>query len=168
METKLIMKNIKQKQVVDVIKKNNFFNKKDFDFTPSDNNNFEIIYRPIPEYRFSINGDTYKGVPGSGGNPVFKIRFNGWENGLRGMEVWLNYVQQNIVVGNPWAEEEETIKDFFAENNSEATQELLSREDQKVFAEKIDLLLDRLKGIDVDVTKISVDMEDLKRKSSEI
>ncbi len=167
MDKDLKMMPLKQKQVVDVIEKSEF-SKSQFEFYPINNDRFKVTYLALPLFHFVIN--EYKkcsGVPGANGSNYYSSISNDWNGHLKALEIWLIFLRENIIVGDPWAENE-NLKEFFFENNFSSYEELLNPEEQAVFCKKLDLLIIHIQDIDVDITTIADDMEHLKQMSSKI
>ena len=158
---------VRQKQVADRIFKNGF-NSQDFEFTPLSALQFNVHYKPNRFYLFSVDQQLfYMGVPGANGNPTFREKAKDWEGILKGFDVWLEYLSENIDAGNPW-EEIQATKENLNNMQFDSYEEMLNEDEQKTFSAKIDMLVEHFETLQIDVTAIRDEMEHLKEMSSKV
>lgn len=167
MDERLTMLPVKQKDITDRIQKSGF-RKRDFSFTATGEQSFELIYTANTYYIFKVDHNlNYSGVPGSKGKHQFSAHTSNWVGVLSALDAWLSYVKENEDVGNPWeeviSEQQKLNEETFGTYN-----ETLSQEEQKAFATKLDLMLDHFSALHLDVSKMQEDISHLKEKSSKI
>ena len=161
------MSPVRQAQIVDIIQKN-LFSKSKFNFQPIDNNRFNLIYIENPSFYFKMDEfNMCKGCPGKDGSLNFRYASTNWEQRLRGLELWLTYLIENIKVGDPWNEIEK-LTTIFSKHEYEDLDTKLNKDEQIYFADKIDQLVDDLNDFKIQNEKILKDMGHLKEMSKSL
>lgn len=158
---------VKQKEITDRIQKLGF-RKSEFSFTSTGEESYELSYKPNAHYNFKVDHNlNHSGVPGSKGKHQFNGRANNWLDSLSTLEAWLRYVKENVDVGDPWQEvisEQQKLNEETFGNYDET----LTEEEQKVFSNKLDLMLDHFSALQLDIGKMKDDIAHLKDQSSKI
>lgn len=156
----------RQKQLVDRLFEFGFL-QQDFVFTPFDNDNFQLQYKHKDQYNYVHRDKRIVFSPGNNHQLKTTLVSKGFSDGLRFLSVWLTEMKENLDIGNPW-QEDPAMKDFFEDSEFNPYEEIMSEEEQYIFAERIDNLLGEFKQLRIDTTKISDDFNHLKKISSKV
>lgn len=167
MTKEIIMLPIKQKQVVDKITTAGF-KASDFIFEPKSNEEFSLIYKAIPGYIFQRTENPtarrFEYCPGSNGEYKSLFIYLGFGSLIDNMDKWLSALKENIEIGNPWKE----IEDTFESMVFNSYDEMFTVTEQENIAEKLNHLLTYFETLKIDVSKIADDIEHLNEMSSKV
>jgi len=169
MSGNLIMLPIRQKQIVDTIKKGGF-KQKDFDFIPLSNEDFNIIYKAFPEYKYikseKIN-QLYSMTPAPGGRIIMGDQTRGFGQRIVSLGTWLKALKENIEIGNPW-EEIRSFQNDMNEIRFDSYEEMFSKDERIKIDQKLNLLLDHIRTLEIETSQIQEDVKHLKSMAGTI
>lgn len=170
-----IMLAIRQREITDSIIKNGF-SLDDFEFKPISNDEFSIYYKPNKIFSLRQSAkktqgikkmNVYTMIPFVKGVYKETFDFEGFDVLKEKLEIWLNALRENVEIGNPW--------DIFGNNtefsqdiNFDSYEEVFTEEEEKVIHLKLDLLLGKIKKLELETSSISEDINHLKEMTNKI
>ena len=160
----LKMSHLRQNEVANLIKGAGFL-QADFDFNPTSESIFAIVYKPIPDYTFTVLQDqkcVYS--PGADGKLRSTVSATDWTQTKTAAKNWLIYLKKNVKVMNVWKgiSNIDSLKIQGSEDAHFLTEEI------SLLNEKVDIILEGLLQFANDIDRIKSDLEYLKFSSEKV
>ncbi len=162
----VIMKNSTKKKVADEIIKAGL-QIIDFEFTPTNEIYFTLVYKMEPDYSFIATFDKILYSPGSGILKRVKTRYQTWENAIIQLQKWLLNLKTELEISDPW-EEIKKLRNDINQIHFNSSQEMFTDSERVSMESKIDFLLIEVKKLSLPSAQIISDIGHLKEMTHKI
>lgn len=162
---------LRQKKLVEAIVGTGF-SKNEFDFIPETNESFQISYKKNPQFRMKPGKEgsgqlIYHLCPAEDGkiNAIRKPRK--FEESVAILKEWLEYLKENVEVGDPWEEFTE-IKAILSRQDFDSYEEYFTEGEEEILNQKLDLLSGKLDELNVSNERIKEEIHHLKEMTNKM
>jgi hypothetical protein len=162
----VIMKNSTKKKIADEITKAGL-QIKDFEFTPTNEMFFTLVYKPEPDYSYNATIEKILYSPGSGIQKRVKTRYQTWENAMTQLQKWLLNLKTELEISDPW-EEIKKLRNDINQIHFNSSQEIFTDSERASMESKIDFLLIEVKKLSLPSAQIISDIAHLKEMTNKI